>query len=214
MSYGTIDTIFQPIFDGSILTRSVLATLRKWYPTYLREIEFQRDYEQKLIPPPRTYTERWRFDTYPDEQVPIVVAVCPGMAGEASSTGDGALSGWWALGVGIIAAANSEENSERLAKIYGAGARAIIMQKSFLDDAWEYSGIDLMDETYTDVPDIEQSRTMRAAQVVFRVRVENIVNRLAGPAYPDGEDPDNQPGSEWPEVWSVFIDVNQNCGGR
>lgn len=203
------DDIFGPIFDGSLLTRAALTTLKDWFPTYLREIEFQRGLELGKIPPPRTYVERWRFDSYPDDQIPIVVAVCPGMVSPPSVDGDGTMSGWWALGVGIIAAANTEDNSERLAKIYGAGARMILSQKSYLTDDWEFNGIDILDEDYRDVPDIEQARTMRSAQVVSRVQVLSIGNKYGGPAHPYEPDPIEQPGSQWPEVEEVFVDIYQ-----
>jgi len=206
--YDSINSIFGPIFDGSLLTRSVLATLRAWFPVYIKEIEIQRGWTPGQIPSPRTYVERWKFDSYPDEQVPIVVAVCPGMASPPTAAGDGILGGWWALGIGVIAAANTEDNSERLAKVYGAAARAIIEQKSYLDDAWEYSGTQVVDESYTDIPDIEQSRTMRAAQIICQVRVENIMTKGAGPYNLDPPDPDTQPGDDWPEVLAVFIDIN------
>lgn len=201
--------IFGPIFDGSVLTRAVAVTLRDWFPTYIREIEIQRNYATGKIPPPRTYVERWRFDSYPDEQIPIVVVVCPGMSEPPTASGDGAVGGWWVLGVGIIAAANTEDNSERLAKIYGAAARTILEQKSYLDDSWEFSGINILDESYQDIPDIEQSRTMRAAQVISQVRVENVHNTMGGPAHPDPPNEEVQPGSQWPDVQSVFTDVQQ-----
>jgi len=207
--YPPRESIFGPIFDGSVLTRAALATLRAWYPTYIREVEIQRGYQTKKIPSPRTYVERWRFDSYPDEQLPIVVAVCPGMAAPPTAAGDGIMGGWWILGVGVIAAANTEENSERLAKIYGACAREILEQKSYLDDSWEFSGVNVVDETYNDIPDIEQSRTMRAAYVIARVRVENITSKYGGPAYPDPPDPETQPGTDWPDVQTVFVDVQQ-----
>jgi hypothetical protein len=203
-----MSSIFGPIFDGSVLTRAVLAHLKNWYPTYIHEIELQRGYTPLQIPPPRTYVERWRFDSYPDDQIPIVIAVCPGMATPPLASGDGTMGGWWSLGVGVIAAANTEDNSERLAKIYGAAARTILGQKSFITDDWEFNGVEIMDESYEDVPDFEQARTMRAAQIICRVRVENMMNVLAGPAYPDPP-AGTQPGSTWPDVETVYTDVER-----
>jgi hypothetical protein len=130
------------------------------------------------------------------------------MSQQPDSYGDDVMSGWWALGIGVIAAANTEDNSERLAKVYGAAARTIIEQKSYLDDAWEYSGTQIVSETYTDIPDIEQSRTMRAAQVICQVRVENITMKGAGPYNLDPPDPDAQPGESWTDVLAVFVDIN------
>jgi len=203
------EDIFQPIFDGYLLTQAVTATLKAWYPTYIREIELQRGWPPGEIPPPRTYAERWKFDSYPDDQIPAVIVVCPGMAEPPTRDGDGVYSGWWMLGVGIIAAANTEDNSERLAKTYGAAARLILSQKQYLDNTWEFGAAEIADESYQDIPDMEQSRTMRAAQVIARVFVEGMWNKFGGPRYPVQPDPETQPGSQWPEVEEVFIDIER-----
>jgi hypothetical protein len=175
----------------------------------INEIELQRGYEPCMIPPPRTYTERWRFDSYPDDQIPLVVAVCPGMAAIPEHTGDGVYGGWWALGIGIVAAANTEDNSERLAKIYGAAARTILAQRPYLDDSWEFNGVELFDESYDEVPDMEQARTMRAVQIVTRVRVENVVSMYGGPAA-DATPEDCRPDfSVWPTADTVDVTIEQ-----
>jgi len=204
-----VTDIFGPIFDGSVLSRAVLSCLEAWYPTYIQEIEVQRGYPRGKIPHPKTYTERWQFDSYPDDKIPVVVAVCPGMAEPPEHTGDGVYGGWWALGVGIIAAASTEENSERLAKVYGAAARAILMQKSYISDDWEFAGVDLVDESYDDIPDMEQARTMRAVQIITRVRVENVVTIYGGPQYPIPPDPETQPGSDWPTADTVDVTIKR-----
>ena len=207
MSQMVTDTIFGPIFDGSVLTRAVLATLKAWFPTYIKEIELQRGYTPGEIPAPKTYVERWAFDSYPDDKIPAVIVVSPGMFEPPRRDGDGTVSGWWSVGVGIIAAANTEDNSERLAKVYGAGARMIMEQKGYLDESWEFNGCIVLDETYTDIPDIEQARTMRSVHVVSRVQVINMWDAFGGPAQPAAPDPVNQPGSQWPDVQTTFIDI-------
>jgi len=201
------DDVFGPIFDGSLLTRAVMATLKAWMPTYIQEIEYQRGWDRGEIPPPRTYAERWRFDSYPDDKIPAVIVVSPGMTEQPRKDGDGTVSGWWALGVGVIAAASTEDNSERLAKVYGAAVRSILSQKGWLDESWEFNGTEILDETYGEVPDIEQARTMRSAQVIARTQVMDMWNLRGGPASP--ADPDTQPGSQWPEVESVFTTIQR-----
>lgn len=184
-----------------------MKTLRLWYPTYIQEIEHQRGWHRGDIPSPRTYTERWQFTSYPDDQIPLVVVVSPGMAEAPVRDGEGVYSGWWIIGVGIVAAAATEDNSERLAKVYGAAARGILTQKAYLDDSWEFSGCEVMDESYDEVPDMEQARTMRSVQIVCRMYVENMYNRYGGPQHPIPPDPDSQPGSQWPEVEEAFTEV-------
>jgi hypothetical protein len=202
------ESIFGPIFDGSVLTRAAIATLKTWFPTYIKEIEIQRGYRTGEIPKPKTYAERWAFDSYPDDKMPAVIVVSPGMSDPPRRDGDGTASGWWILGVGIIAAASTEDNSERLAKIYGAGARTILEQKGWLDESWEFNGCIVMDESYTEVPDIEQARTMRSVLITSRVQVLNMWNRQGGPlaTLPPS---DSMPGSVWPEVEEVFVKVKK-----
>lgn len=174
-------------------------------PTYLAEIQRQRG-DANPYPAPRTYVERNIFASFPDEALPLIVVISAGVIDTPVREGDGTISAWWSLGVGIVAAANTEANSERMAKIYGAAVRAILVQKPGLDGAWEYSGIELFDENYEDVPDVEQERTMRSAQLVFQVLVTNITSKFAGPAYPVEPDP-GQPGSAWPTVKTADVTV-------
>jgi len=202
MTQMVTDDVFGPIFDGSVLTRAVINTLKMWFQTYIREIEYQRGWTVGEIPPPKTYAERWRFDSYPDDKMPAVIVVSPGMTEHPHYDGDGTVNGWWALGVGVIAAASTEDNSERLAKTYGAAARLILSQKGWLDETWEFNGTEILDETYGEVPDIEQARTMRSAQVIARTQVMNMWNRSTGPLQPTAV-----PGEQWPEVDSVTIDA-------
>jgi hypothetical protein len=182
-----------------------MSTLKMWFPTYIREIEYQRGWTVGDIPMPKTYAERWAFDSYPDDKMPAVIVVSPGMAQPPYRDGDGTISGWWALGVGIIAAASTEDNSERLAKTYGAAARLILSQKGFLDESWEFNGIEIVNESYDEIPDIEQARTMRSVHVIAQVQVLDMWNSDLGPPTPA-----TIPGTEiGPEVEEVFTVVQQ-----
>lgn len=205
---SSVSSIFEPIFDASILEYAVIATLRKWMPTYLREIELQRNLEPGRIAAPRTYGTRNEFTTFPDEAMPIVVVVSPGLTSEPRADGEGRYSGWWALGVGVVARADDEQHTNQLAKIYGAAVRTILIQKPTLDESWEFNGIQWVDEDFTDVPVSDIERTIRASRNVFQVGVANMATKFVGPAVPTEPDPDTQPGSEWPEVETADVTVN------
>jgi hypothetical protein len=201
------ESIFGPIFDGSILTDATIATLRKWMPTILRELQLTRGMD-KAIPLPRTYTSRNEFSNFADDQLPLVVVISPGLASEPRADGEGRYSGWWGLGVGVIASAAGEQNSDRMAKLYGAAVRKVLLNRQTLDDSWEFSGIEYVDEVYDDLPDPDQERSLRAARLVFRVEVQSISTRFAGPAFPTEPDPGTQPGSNWPTVDEADVTVN------
>lgn len=211
--YGAVSLpdydIFRPIFSADVLEEAVIATLRKWMPTYLQEIELQRGWERGRIQSPRTYGTRNEFSAFPDEVMPIVVVVSPGLVDSARPDGEGRYIGWWSLGVGVVARANDEENTNRLAKVYAAAVRAILLQKQGLDGSWAFGGVEWVDENFTEIPNTaERERTIRSAQVIFRVWVDELVTRNAGPAHPAEPDPSTQPGSDWPDVETADVRVN------
>jgi hypothetical protein len=198
-------SIFGPIFVGHDLEMAALETLRAWFPTYLREVELQQGLPMGEIPSPRTYTTRNEFTSFPEDQMPICVVVSPGLAGEPHKEGNGTISGWFSLGVGVLASAATEEDTNYLSKMYGAAIRAIMVQQGDLGGMC--SGIDMLDESYDDVPDIDQTRSIRAAQWVGLAYIDHIVDRTAGPI--GDPDPETQPGSEWPEITTGSISVKK-----
>jgi hypothetical protein len=200
--------IFRPIFDASVLEEAVIETLRAWYPTYIQEMEHQRGWTRGRIQSPRTYGTRNEFNTFQDEAMPVVIVVSPGLADPARADGDGRYVGWWSLGVGIVARANDEENTNRIAKVYAAAARAILLHKQGLDGSWAFGGVEWVDENFADIPTVEREKTIKSAQVIFRVWVDELVTKNAGPAYPVAPDPDTQPGTDWPEVETADVAVN------
>lgn len=182
-----------------------METLIAWFPTYLREIELKQGLVEGKIPPPRTYTTRNEFASFPEDQMPICVVISPGLAGEPHKEGNGTYSGWFSLGVGVLASAATEEDTNFLSKVYGAAVRAIMLQKQGLGGICK--GIEWADESYNDLPDIDQTRSIRASQWIGLAYIDNIVDQYGGP---NGEpDPEEQPGSEWPVILTGDIIVQK-----
>lgn len=198
-------SVFGPIFVGHDLEKATMETLAAWFPTYLREIELQMELPEGLIPPPRTYTTRNEFTSFPEDQMPICVVISPGLAGEPHKEGNGTFSGWFSLGVGVLASASTEEDTNFLSKVYGAAVRAIMLQKQGLGGICK--GIEWADESYNDLPDIDQTRSIRASQWIGLAYIDNIVNQFAGPL---GDPlPEEQPGSNWPVISTGSISVKK-----
>lgn len=186
-------SIFGPIFTAHTLELKVLETMSIWMPTYLREIEDQMGRTLGQIIPPRTYTTRNEFTTFPEDQMPICVVISPGLSGEPYTEGNGTTSAWWSIGIGVLVSARDEEATNFLSKVYGAAVRAIMLQQSDLGGIC--SGVNWLDESYDDVPDEAQERTIRAAQWIGSVCIDNVVLKGGGPVGPP--DPITQPGSDW-----------------
>ncbi len=202
-----VTDIFGAIFSGDQLEDAVISTLRKWLPTYIREVELQRGLELGRIQKPRTYTSRNEFTTFPEDQLPICVVVSPGLAHPPTADGEGRYHAWYALGVAIVAAANTEDHTNKVAKMYGAAIRACLLQKPALEGDVSM-GVEWEDESYDDLPTSDKEKTLSAVQMVFRYLIDDITTRWTGPAYPfEPGDPFTNPGDEWPLVLHTDVKV-------
>jgi hypothetical protein len=199
-----VSSSFDTITVGTDITTSVIETIRKWMPTYLQEIELQLGRERGLIPPPRFYTTRNKFMSYPEEQLPLCVVVSPGLTDAPTKDGDGCYNGWYGVGVGFVAQARDDVTADFLAKVYAADARAILLQHQ--DMGGGTAGTEWIDEIYDDDIAEDENRTLKASYVLFRIYVENIVNSYGGPVGPI-PNPDTQPGSDWGTVETVETEV-------
>lgn len=196
--------IFGEITVGTEIEVAVMDTLRIWMPTYLEEIELQKGRTRGEIPPPARYTTRNRFDSFPDDAMPLCVVVSPGLAEKPRKEGSGIYSAWWAVGVGFAAVARDADAAGFLSKVYGAASRAILLQHGSLGGSAE--GVEWEDESYDDLVDDEE-RTVRACYEMFRVFKYDIVTKGGGPSDPIAPDPVTQPGSTWPTAETVVIDA-------
>lgn len=193
--------VFEPIFTATQLEVAAMQTLSTWMPTYLQEIELQLNRTRGEIPPPAEYSTRNEFTSFPEDKMPLCVVVSPGLSDPPTKEGDGTYSGWWALGVGFATVARDADASNFLAKVYGAAARAILLQNSSLGGISQ--GTEWIDESYDELV-TEDDRVVRACYLIFRFNVWNVVTKNAGP--PPPADPAAQPGSNWPTANLVQID--------
>lgn len=201
------ESVFGRIVVESDIDSAVMHHLRDWMPTYIREIERQMEMTMGKIPPPRTYTRRNRFDTYPEDQNPLAIVISPGLVGEdPAMDGEGWFNCWFGLGIGLSAMAASPEAADMVVKVQVAAARAIMLQKQNIGGLIQ--GVHWLDVDYIDVPvTFDDAKYVRMGRLAFRVYVEQTVNRYGGPATPDPPDPEEQPGSQWPVANIVDVDV-------
>jgi hypothetical protein len=214
---GEVSSVFLPIIGGDQVEEAIKDTLKYWMNTYIRQVEFQRGEDADAIPLPRSYEITTDVDDFPESQLPAVVIISPGLDGEPFKTGDGNYRAMWAVGVAVICSGNDRASTNKLSKIYGSVVRAILLQKNSLrgfaaDTEW-------LDESYDDVP-ADAGRTLAAAQIIFRVSVDDVVNQYGGPGMsvpdediePDEGDPDDadaQPGSDWEQFQTASVDVQR-----
>lgn len=194
--------LFGPLVFGDDVERAVIDTLKLWLPgTYLPEVAERAGYAE--LPDIRSYRvwpeaapERWAED-----QLPVVAIASPGTRGEPRHEGDGEYSASWELAVGVIVSARTEAETGRLAKVYSAAIRMVLLQHSSLGGV--AAGVTWLEESYTEPIDAEDRRSLAAGISGFEVEVRGTVNDTIGPAEPtppiDGS---------WPqEISEVDVDV-------
>jgi len=199
---------FGDIFVSAKLEQTIIDTLKKWFPTYLQEMEVQLNRVRGQIPAPKSWAVRNRFDKMPENQMPGIVVFIPGLDEPPHMEGDGTMMAVWRVGIAGIVYTSEPNSTNLVAKIYGAVIRAIMEQKG--GEARVFSHIQLMDETYAEVPQLEDDGMMGVVALYFRIQVDQVVNKSLGPASPI-PDPDTQPGADYPLVEKVIIEMEKEA---
>lgn len=179
------ETAFGNIVSVTRIEKAILEVLQEWFPTYLREIERQEEWEGRPLPSPKNYTRRNSFDSEKGEKVPKVVVVSPGLYEPPETLeSDGYYKATWQVGVGIATVGRTEEEADERAKMYAAAARAIIEQQ-LIPAEESICYVEWLDENYEDLPVDDKIQQYRSAGAYFAVGVEKAVNMFMRPSTPD-----------------------------
>jgi hypothetical protein len=179
------------IVTGRDVELAALTFLKRWAGTYLAECERQRAMTPGALPRIRSWTTAPDFETWPEDQLPCVLLVSPGLADAPLPDGAGVYRAKFTLGVAVIVSTARMDETARLAKLYVAAMRAAILQHQSLEGF--ASGIEWLDENYDDLPSIDD-RSLGAGQAIFAVQVDGFARRWNGPKTPqDPPDPDTDP---------------------
>jgi hypothetical protein len=204
MGEGDLDW-FGPLVAATQVDDAIKATLEEWMATYLRFVERSVGLEKEWLPDVKSFTISPDFDHYPEEQLPAVLIVTKEIPHTAMD-GQKQYRATIPFGVGAFVSARDRASSDRLAKYYGAGIRALIAQQGdfrskeqrekgergiAVTTAWAGEKFGVHD---TDT----SKRTIGTAEVEFATEVRQMVQRLGGPKEPLPP-PWAEP-SPWPEV--------------
>lgn len=192
-------SLFGLIITDDQVEDAILATLRKWLPTYLSEVERQvgltAGYYQR--PVESSYTARTDFDNWPEDMIPAIVAITIGLDDEPPKDGGGHYRGQFAVGVSAIAESTDRVSTRRFAYRLGAAVRAALVQHASLDLALggNVRGVKLVAGRNNELP-TEADRTIWASRQVFIVEVGNFVSEAGLPA---NFDPLPDSTAPWPD---------------
>jgi hypothetical protein len=195
------------VVTGRDVELAALALLQRWAGTYLAEMERQSGRVPGSLPRPRAWATAADFETWPEDQVPRVLLVSPGLLEPPKAAGQGTYRVTWSLGLGVVVSAATMDETMVLAKLYTAALRAALVQHPSLEGF--AAGVDWLDENYDDLPSID-TRSLGAGQAIFGIHVDDVSRRWNGPVTPsDPPTPDTAPLPTDPDVSTVLIDVER-----
>jgi hypothetical protein len=191
-------TIFGRIVDADDVEQWCLQELRIWAGTYLAEKERQKGLEAGYLQRPRSWQIAPSFDNWPEDQVPGIIVQSVGLAEAPLKDGRGSYRARWEIGLGCVVSARTQEETHRMAGLYVAAFRALLIQRPSLGG--RAAGVVWQDEDYTQLL-YDDLRTLGAGMALFTVEVEDVTSWGMGPNTPDvPNDPDTDPWPAYPIV--------------
>lgn len=181
-------SIFGRIITDDQVEDAVVYSLRRWFNTYMNEVEVQCGLERGFYKRPveSSYTVRADFEKYAEEMIPLIVVVAPGIEDDPEKRSGRTYDGKFQVGVVCIASAKDQVSTRRMVYRMGAAVRGIILQQQSLDHALDDSviGTDWLGARNNEIPS-DADRSIWANRQLFAVQVAEMLTGNAGPIDPD-----------------------------
>ena len=188
-------SIFGRIVTGADVEEAAMHTLKLWSSTYLAELERQHGLTAGDLPRVRSWTTAPSFDKWPEDQLPAMVLVSIGLGGPPEKRRSSVYTARWLLSIAAVVSASTQQQSHRLAELYVAAHRALLLNRQSLD-GFGADGTDWLEESYDDMP-YDDARSLGWGIAHFTVQVDDVQTVHAGPTTPDVPlVPDTDP---WPD---------------
>ena len=208
MTLVETQTIFGRVVTGHDVEQRVIALLRRWSGTYIAEVERQHGVEAGTLSRVRGWSLGPSFDKWPEDQVPGLLVVSPGLVPPPLKSGDGQYRARWRIDVGVLCSARTQKQSHEQAMLMVAAHRAIVTQRPSLEGF--ALGSQWIDESY-DALDFDDTRSLYAGTASFVIEVDDVTTTLAGPTTPDDPlDPDTDPWPLYPTVETVDVEIDHH----
>lgn len=203
-----IGDLFGINVDGDDVEAALLAHLKRWMPSYVPDIVREKDPDGERWPggvgpmvpggppsvlPVHEFTVKHAADEkWPEDQLPMLLAHCPGFAAPPSYEGDGTVSASFLVNLSAIASGVDIEDTKKLARVYGSAANKIITQKPDLGGFAENTQwVDL--KNFPISKGVEGERNLMAVANVYIITVAKVLDHQEGPDAPL-EEPNESPG--------------------
>lgn len=202
------NNLFGQIVTPGMVERAVAASISEWIDTYLAEIERLEQYDPGVIQRPLDVINASEFEKWPEDQIPVVLVMNTGLAGNPVRRTEGRWDASWLIGVSPVVSDTDHASSRALAMAYIAALRVGLMQHRKLRSSMYPNGFSTAvrwrGEDYTDLQ-FGATRTLGTAHCILEVLVENVMTDQGGPrsVLPN---PTADPGN-WPPIRIVQPNV-------
>jgi hypothetical protein len=205
--------VFGPMVSAADVEDHVQATLQRWFPTYLYQVERLHQLVPGTLPAPRAWVRSAAVEKFPEDQLPAVMIGSPGLTDDPpAADGAGYYTAAWRINLGLEIAAGPNRRALELARWYTLALRAAILQQQQdpgLPGPVQVARIDWITERY-DLLDSIDDRTVCVGIVELVVTAAGVLQRNAGPLDPiiPPQPPDpNAPA--WPVAATVDTTVTK-----
>lgn len=177
-------TNFGPLKHPVEVDDAMLAHLRLWLPTHVRQAEREKDVTVGTLRLPVLYTNVFDESQFVDKRIPAVLVITGGTSA-VERHGDGTYSALWDVLVSAIVRGKDDADVRRTASLYGAAVWRTIMQHASLGGfangvAWQ-GAMPLVPLSNT----VDRGRHLLVAQSRWLVYTDDVVSDRDGPVDPD-----------------------------
>ena len=196
---------FGPVVTATDVRNAVQSTIELWIGTYLALMSRHDGQDPTtpdgVLPSFLSYPDALDVSRFAEDQIPACILVVPGITDTPKKKGDGTISANFEVGIGCAVTGQSRALTLKLAQLYTAAVRLIILQNRSLGDF--ATGVVWTREEYTSsVLRSDDLRTMAIGVLEFVVNVDNVADVSQGPLVPI---PNNEMPTGWATIGSTDI---------
>ncbi|MCW3039356.1 MAG: hypothetical protein JWM31_1261 [Solirubrobacterales bacterium] len=208
-------SVFGPLLPSLTVERAAKATLQLWMRDYLGEVCDQDGLPRGFLQAPLSYPIASQIGRAEDK-IPVVGIHVPGMTQDPYRHSDGVFWTKWRLEIGATVSANTQENTDRMAKLYGAAIWGCLMQNPDMGGRVEHTT--WLTEDYGLLPAAaSKDRSLAFALLTFEVELRDSRSSYGGPITPTTPPPETDVPVDygnWPTVESVDVGVEAVTQGE
>lgn len=197
---------------------AVVATLRKWLPTYIAQVERERNLAVGALARPvaGSYANTLEDDEFVDHRLPAII-VTTAATNDVERFGDGSYAAMWMTVVSSVVRGRTPPETRMLAALFSGCVRRVLVQASDLGGSasnvlWRRGGVQ-------PVPDATAAGRYLAAGInEFVVVTDDVLTTRDSPLEPDplygNPDPQGNPNQPYDDFVTSAGGVSVDVTGR